>query len=239
MTESKPMSGTEMRVRRQQCHLSQEQLAGMLGVKQATVSRWESEWTLIPAGVDAEMRELTQRLIALADVLHRRHIRPIYASEAAAERDPRGASMQLLNAATALYCARAAEQGHPDPWHTTSIAALAEPVDPDNVISETERSGEYRGPEDDPYDSELDRYMGRLIAHLAPRYWCDHYWDYPGTYGREWEAWVSPDNPDDPDDDGFRVYVGGGSVVAQGAGWYKRWSWDHEPESIAAWLCTH
>jgi len=52
------MQAIELKARREALGLSQAELADTLGVRQATVSRWETESNPIPEGIDAELADL-------------------------------------------------------------------------------------------------------------------------------------------------------------------------------------
>lgn len=61
------MNPIELRARREALGLAQDGLAAVLGVKQSTVSLWEGGKRGIPAGADAELARLEDRVLDMID----------------------------------------------------------------------------------------------------------------------------------------------------------------------------
>lgn len=61
------MNGIELRSRREALGLNQADLGELLGVRQATISTWESGRRLVPAGVSGELNVIEEQVEAIVD----------------------------------------------------------------------------------------------------------------------------------------------------------------------------
>lgn len=62
------VNGIELRARREALGLNQTDLAELLGVKQSTVSTWESGRRSVPAGVSGELNVIEEQVESIVDL---------------------------------------------------------------------------------------------------------------------------------------------------------------------------
>jgi hypothetical protein len=66
MTNDNNMTGAELQTMREACHLSRDDLAGLVGVQARTVKHWENGRSGVPGDVAAVMRNIDQHATDMA-----------------------------------------------------------------------------------------------------------------------------------------------------------------------------